>query len=64
MKKWRGLLGGKSLDEQLWAVTPPRGFPYHPAVRRWAGEMLTHAGFDPVQMFVEWEIFWRRKGRN
>jgi hypothetical protein len=62
LKKWRVMLGGKSPDEQLWAVTPPRGFSYHPAVRRWAEEMLTQTGYDPGRMLVEWEIFWGRKG--
>jgi hypothetical protein len=64
MKKWRAMLKGKSPDEQLWAVTPPRGFSYHPTVRRWAEETLTQAGYDPGHMLVEWEIFWRRKGWN
>jgi hypothetical protein len=62
MKKWRAMLKGKSPDEQLWAITPPRGFSYHPTVRRWAEEMLTLAGYEPGRMGVEWEIFWRRKG--
>jgi hypothetical protein len=62
MRKWRSMLKGKSPDEQLWAVTPPCGFSYHPAVRRWAEETLLRAGSDPHHMFVEWEIFWRRKG--
>jgi hypothetical protein len=64
MKKWRVMLGGKSPDEQLWVVTPPRGFSYHPTARRWAEETLTQAGYDPGHMVVEWEIFWRRKGWN
>lgn len=64
LKKWRAMLKGKIPDEQLWAVTPPRGFSYHPAVRRWAEEMLTQAGYDPGRMLVEWEIFWRRRGWN
>lgn len=64
MKKWRAMLTGKSPDDQLWAVTPPRGFAYHPAVRGWAEETLARAGYDPQRMFVEWEIFWRRKGWN
>ena len=64
LKKWRAMLAGKSVDEQLWAVTPPRGFSYHPAVRCWAEEMLTQTGRDPSHMFLEWEIFWRRKGWN
>ncbi|MCI0393238.1 MAG: hypothetical protein MOB07_31300 [Acidobacteria bacterium] len=64
MKKWRAMLKGKSTDEQLWAVTPPRGFSYHPTVRRWAEETLTRAGYDSERMFLELEIFWRRKGWN
>ena len=62
LKKWRVMLGGKSLDQQLWTVTPPRGFSYHPTVRRWAEETLRQAGYDPARVRVEWEIFWRRKG--
>ncbi|MBI1925778.1 hypothetical protein HYR99_16200 [Candidatus Poribacteria bacterium] len=64
IKKWRAMLKGKSPEDQLWEVTPPRGFSYHLAVRRWAEETLTRAGYDPQRMFVEWEIFWRRKGWN
>jgi hypothetical protein len=64
MKKWRTMLDGKNHDEQLWAVTPPRSFPYHPSIRRWAEERLSQAGYDPRRMFLEWEIFWRRKGWN
>ena len=62
MKKWRMMLEGKNHDEQLWAVTPPRSFAHHPSVRRWAEERLSQAGYDPRRMFLEWEIFWRRKG--
>jgi hypothetical protein len=62
LKKWRVLLGGKSLEHQLWTITPPRGFAYHPAVRRWAVETLAAAGYDPAHMLAEWEVFWRRKG--
>jgi hypothetical protein len=64
LKKWRAMLKGKSPDEQLWAVTPPRGFSYHPTVRRWAEETLAQSGYDPGHMVVEWEVFWRRKGWN
>lgn len=64
MKKWRAMLDGKNHDEQLWAVTPPRSFPYHAGVRRWAEEKLSRAGYDHRRMFLEWEIFWRRKGWN
>jgi len=62
LKKWRVMLGGKSLEHQLWTITPPRGFAYHPTVRRWAAETLTAAGYDPAHMLAEWEVFWRRKG--
>ena len=62
LKKWRVMLGGKSLEHQLWTVTPPRGFAYHPTVRRWAEETLAAAGYDPAHMLAEWEVFWRRKG--
>jgi hypothetical protein len=56
------MLGGKGLEHQLWTVTPPRGFVYHPTVRRWAAETLTKAGYDPAHKLAEWEVFWRRKG--
>jgi hypothetical protein len=62
MKKWRVMLGGMSPDEQLWTIRPPRGFSYHPTVRRWAAETLAQAGYDPKRMLVEWEVFWRQKG--
>ena len=62
LKKWRTMLAGKSSDEQLWAVTPPRGFSHHLAVRRWAEETLALEGYDARIMIIEWEIFWRRKG--
>src|SRR5215475_7642806 len=57
LKKWRVMLGGKSLDQQLWTVTPPRGFSSRPTVRRWAEETLRQAGYDPARGRVEWEIF-------
>jgi hypothetical protein len=61
-KKWRAMLRGKTPDEQLWAVTPPRRFSHQPAVRRWAEETLARVGYDPQIMVIEWEAFWRRKG--
>lgn len=64
MKKWRAILVGKEADQQLWAVTPPRGFSYNTAVRRWAEYTLSKAGYDAERMLLEWEIFWRRKGWN
>jgi hypothetical protein len=63
LKKWRVMLAGKSLEQQLWTVTPPGGFAYHPTVRRWAAETLAAAGYDPAHMLAEWEVFWRRQGR-
>jgi hypothetical protein len=62
MKKWRAMLQGKTPEEQLWAVTPPRGFSHRPAARRWAEMMLVNEGYDPRILIIEWEIFWRRKG--
>lgn len=62
MKKWRAMLKGKEADQQLWAVTPPRGFSYNIAARRWAENTLSQAGYDARRMVLEWEIFWRRKG--
>jgi hypothetical protein len=61
-RKWQALLAGKTLDEQLWAVRPPRGMIARPAVRDWAIWTLEQAGYDPRVMLVEWEIYWRRKG--
>lgn len=62
LKKWRAMLEGKSLDEQLWSVTPPPSFSYHPAVRHWVEEKLALAGYEPESVSLEWEIFWQRKG--
>jgi hypothetical protein len=61
-RKWQALLAGKSLDEQLWAVRPPRGTIARAAVRDWARQTLEQAGYDTRVMLAEWEIFWRRKG--
>ncbi|HEU0178990.1 MAG TPA: hypothetical protein VFV58_32395 [Blastocatellia bacterium] len=61
-RKWQALLAGKSFDEQLWAVRPPRGTIGRPAVRDWALRTLERAGYDTRVMLVEWEIYWRRKG--
>jgi hypothetical protein len=62
MKNWHAMLKGKSPDEQLWAVTPPRGFSYHPTVRHWTEKTLTQGGYEPKRMLLEWEIFWRQEG--
>src|SRR5262245_34058459 len=61
-RKWQALLTGKSLDEQLWAVRPPRGRLAQPTTREWARKTLGEAGYDAKTMVAEWEIFWRRKG--
>jgi hypothetical protein len=61
-RKWRTMLAGKSLDEQLWSVRPPRRQLAHPAVREWARMVLDQSGYDSRVMLPEWEIFWRRKG--
>jgi hypothetical protein len=61
-RKWQALLSGKSPDEQLWSVRPPRGWTTRQAVRDWARQTLEQAGYEPRMMLVEWEIFWRRKG--
>ncbi len=61
-RKWRALLCVKNLEEQLWAVRPPRGSISDPFVREWARQTLEGAGYDSRAMLLEWEIFWRRKG--
>ena len=61
-RKWQTLLQGKNLEEQLWAVRPPKGMLSHPAIRDWACGTLEQAGYEARTMLLEWEIFWRRKG--
>jgi hypothetical protein len=61
-RKWRTLLSIKELEEQLWAVRPPRGSFFDSSVREWARQTLDEAGYDSRTMLREWEIFWRRKG--
>lgn len=60
--KWQVLLSGKSPDEQLWSVRPPRGGLTHRFILAWAQNALQLAGYDPRNMLTEWHIFWRRKG--
>jgi hypothetical protein len=62
LRAWLGRCTGRSADDQLWAVRPPKGALDHPRVREWAAATLERAGYDPHRMLVEWEIFWRRKG--
>jgi hypothetical protein len=62
LRRWQVLLSGKSVDEQLWTVRPPRGGLSHRFTRQWAQHTLELAGYDPHAMLMQWEIFWRRKG--
>ena len=61
-RKWRSLLQGRSLDDQLWAVPPPPGGLCDREVHDWARRTLAAASYDADAMLLEWEIFWRRKG--
>ena len=58
---WEVLRSGKSLEEQLWSVPPPRRGLDDRHVRDWATRTLLHAGYNVQTMLLEWEIFWRRK---
>lgn len=60
--KWQILLAGKNLEDQLWAVRPPRGGLSNDAVRRWARLTIEATGYDADATMLEWEIFWRRRG--
>lgn len=62
-RKWQTLLAGRSVDEQLWVVRPPSGSLGESAVREWAGKTLELGGYDTHKMIIEWEIYWRRRGR-
>jgi hypothetical protein len=59
--RWEVMLSDKPVDEQLWGVRPPMAGLTHPRVREWAQKTLATAGYNPVAMLAEWEIFWRRK---
>ena len=61
-REWQVLLNGRSADEQLWSVRPPRGGLTHRFVLTWAKHALELGGYDPRNMLTEWHIFWRRKG--
>jgi hypothetical protein len=62
MKKWHALLMGKTPDQQLWAVKPPKGGLRDPRVRCWVQQTLQLGGYDVARMLAEWEIHWRRRG--
>jgi hypothetical protein len=61
LRKWHALLAGKSPEQQLWQVNPPRNGLRDPRVRKWIGEAIRLAG-DPRATLDEWEIYWRRRG--
>jgi len=61
-RRWRSLLSGQPLDEQLWAVRPPRGAWHDDTLKQWVRTTLSAAGYDPGTLATEWEIYWRRKG--
>jgi len=61
-RKWQVLLNGKSADEQLWAVRPPRGGLTHRFVLAWVESAMELGGYDPRNMLTEWQVFWKRKG--
>lgn len=58
---WEVLRSGRSLEDQLWSVPPPRRGLGDREVREWAARTLAHAGYNVQTMLLEWEIFWRRK---
>ena len=62
LRRWQVLLSGKSIDEQLWSVRPPRGGLTHRFVHSWAKNAIELGGYDPRNMLTEWQVFWRRKG--
>jgi hypothetical protein len=63
-RKWQALLAGRTVDDQLWAVRPPRGWLTSADVRAWARRTLDAGGYDANTMLREWEIYWQRKGEG
>jgi hypothetical protein len=63
-RKWQALLAGRGVDDQLWAVRPPRGWLTSGEVRAWARRTLESGGYDASAMLREWEIYWQRKGEG
>jgi hypothetical protein len=61
-RKWQVLLNGKNVEEQLWAVRPPKGGLADRFIRAWAKNAIELGGYDPRNMLAEWQIFWKRKG--
>jgi hypothetical protein len=62
LKTWRRQLWGKTADEQLWGVRPPKGSLRGGEICDWAKASLAASGYDTSTMLREWEIFWRQKG--
>lgn len=61
-RRWQAMLIGRTLDDQLWSVRPPREAFQSSTLRHWVIDTLRLAGYDPETMLTEWEIHWRRKG--
>jgi hypothetical protein len=62
MKRWHALLLGKTPDQQLWTVKPPKGGLRDSRVRCWVEQILQLGGYDVARMLTEWEVHWRRRG--
>jgi hypothetical protein len=62
IRKWQALLVGKSVEQQLWQVRPPKGALNCKRVRQWLTQTLQLGGFDVPRMSWEWELFWRQRG--
>ena len=62
LKTWQRQLWGKTADEQLWGVRPPKGSLRGSEICDWAKATLAASGYDTSTMLREWEIFWRQKG--
>jgi hypothetical protein len=54
LKKWHALLLGKTPDEQLWGVAPPKRATTDTRIRRWAEQTLQLAGYEVPKMLIEW----------
>jgi hypothetical protein len=61
-RRWRSLLTGQPVDEQLWGVRPPRGAWRDAELQQWLRNTLAAAGYEAGTLAGEWEIYWRRKG--
>lgn len=64
LRRWQLFLSGRSTDEQLWSLPPPRAWLGDAWLREWARYTLEAGGYDSAVMLPEWEIFWSRKTRS